>query len=454
MASNVAALTGISTAGAGGAGATVGGAGGALNSVTLEAGDTITLQSGNGGAGGNGAAGAGGDVTGSGANSLVGSILLTAGNAGLTGAAPGLGGSITGFGSSAGSAAAGTAGHNISYRAGDGHAGGAGGDIANSATSTNALNSLPNTGNVTIRAGDGSAANGTAGAGGNITVFDGSVGLNGLTSITAGNGGGAAGDTKVGGGGTVSQIHLTGANNEAAVATAQRITIDAGNAGVSSAAKNGAGGGDVQNVVIYNLDAGTVLHHVAAGDGSNGTKHGGVGGSINVVNVGVPTDAVADIGIRSGVAFGYAANEAGGLFAGVGGTGSKTPAATNGSISNITAKAISGIQAGKAARPQLVASVDHVILEGLVPTRANADGSFANFDTANLVGSVVNPIAAKASTYKAGDGLIASQTLPTNTNFTAEALLTLDGNGNREFSDYQQPNPAPVTIVPVPTNLA
>ena len=142
------------------------------------------------------------------------------------------------------------------------------------------------------------------------------------------------------------------------------------------------------------------------------------------------------------------------MFAGVGGTGSQTLTAVNGSVSNITALAISGIQAGKASRPQLVASVDHVTLEGLVTLLGNADGSFANFGTANLVGSNLNPNAAQASTYKAGDGFIASQTLPTNTNFNDEDILTLDGNGNREFSDFRQPNPTPVTVIPVPTNLA
>ena len=453
LSENALALTGSAVAGAGGAGTVAGGAGGNVVTVSLNAGATATLQAGNGGNGGSGAAGAGGSVvaasSGSGENSLFGQALVNAGDAGLTGAAAGAGGGINTFTS--------TAGTGIFMTAGNGHVGGAGGTISGATTAFNQLTNLPNNGNVVIRAGDGSAGNFVAGAGGNITGINGFVGALGSTTLTAGNGGGGDGQVKVGNGGSISGVNLLGTNDQ--FGNAVTVAFDAGSAGVSTDgngkpfAKRGADGGSITGVVLSSLNENTVVHHFRAGDASSGINHGGTGGSVTQINVGVPSDYVADIGIRSGVAFGYNAGQSGGIFAGLAGTGAKSNG-TSGSVSMVTARSISGIVAGIGDDPGLVNAIDSITLEGNVLARANADGSFANFDTANIVGSVYNggqgPTAVGASTYKIGDGLVAVMQLPTNVNFTPEAELTLV-NGQRTLIDNQQPNP-PVTL-PAPVNL-
>jgi hypothetical protein len=114
----------------------------------------------------------------------------------------------------------------------------------------------------------------------------------------------------------------------------------------------------------------------------------------------------------------------------------------------VTANAISSIAAGKAATPHLAGTVDEIHLDGEVATVANANGSFINFDTANLVGSVIDPTAADASTYETGDGLIAAAVITNNTNFIAEAELTRNASGQLELVDYRQPSRVPV-ITPV-----
>ena len=234
---------------------------------------------------------------------------------------------------------------------------------------------------------------------------------------------------------------LSGANDDG-FSTAV-VTFDAGDGGQAGQGAHGAAGGNVTNVTLDQLAEGTVVQHFAAGNGGSALRKGGAGGTISQIHVGTPGDETADIGIRSGVAYGYAAGDAGGLFAGVGGTGSKKSGVA-GDVSDVTAAAISSIAAGKGATPQLAGTVDSIFLEGLVATAADSTGAFTNFDTANLVGSVVDPTAAGASTYKTGDGLIAAENLTTNINFIPEALLTLNSSGNLVLVDYQQPNPTPV----------
>ncbi len=450
---NLLGLTGSVTAGAGGTGTADGGLGGVLSIVNLLVGDNATLRAGDGGSGGSGISGPGGAVNASGANSLAGSVTLTAGSAGLGGSVPGDGGLISGFVASA----SGFVDHvgNISITAGDGHAGGAGGAILGAGTTLNTLNGLPNFGNVTIHAGNGSDGNRVAGVGGDITTLDGYIGLNGDTHIIAGNGGGSDGSRRTGAGGSITNVQLKGDADGAFIGTTQTVFIDAGNAGISGVAKKGAAGGNVTSATLYNLDTNTIIHHVAAGNASGGTKLGALGGSIENLHVGTAGDATADIGIRTGVAAGYGNDRttAGGLFAGVGGAGADG-VVTNGSVVDVTANAISSIVAGKTAQPKLVELVDQVKLSGRLDNvpRANADGSFQNLNIANLVGSVVNPTAAGASTFKAGDGLVAAKNFSQDRNFRPEALLTLDVNGNRVLVDYRQPLPAPVTT-PVPSFL-
>ncbi len=463
---NYTAETGVATAGVGGNGANGGGAGGSLTTVDLRASYDLTLQAGYGGTGGAGAGGDGGSITSSAGVSLGGSFTATAGFGAGVGNSPTNGGNIASVIASAQA--------NIAMTAGHGGSGGTGGNITGSGTTPNPLYVNPvftgvsevdqttsNFGNVTITAGAGSSAGGVAGAGGSVTVFTGSIGLGGSgdltsfgthqTSITAGAGGGGNGDTASGAGGSVSQIQLTGSNSD--LGSGQTLTIDGGAAGQATAAKRGAAGGDVSNATIYNLDTGTVIQHIAAGDGANAVKKGGAGGSISEIHVGRPGDTVADIGIRSGVAYGYGPGFAGGLFAGVGGTGSKLTG-VNGDVTDITANAISSIVAGKGSTIHLVNNVDGVILEGSVATAANADGSFTNFDTANLIGSVQNPAAAGASTFKTGDGLIAATTFTFNRDFTPEALLTLNASGVLSLVDYQQPALTPVVSTSFPISAS
>ncbi len=391
----------------------------------------LTLQAGAGGLGQVGVGGDGGTIATSAGVSLGGSFSALAGNGAGAGSAPANGGAITSVIASAQG--------NITMTAGNGGSGGGGGDITGSGTTPNPLFFNPtfvgnnfvdqttsNFGNVTITAGAGSVAGGLVGAGGSVTNFTGSIGLGGTTAITAGAGGGGTGDTASGAGGIVNQIQLTG--NSSDLGSGQIVTLDGGAAGQATAAKRGAAGGSVTNATIFDLDTGTIVQHIAAGDGANAIKKGGAGGSISEIHVGSPGDAVADIGVRSGVAFGYGPNLAGGLFAGVGGTGSKLTG-VNGDVTDITAAAISSIVAGKGNVIHLVNNVTAITLEGQTATAANADGSFNNFDTAILVGSVQNPDAAGASTFKAGDGLIAATTFTQTRDFVPEALVTIERLG-------------------------
>lgn len=452
VATNLAVQTVTVIAGNGGNGLVDGGDGGRLDTVNVAAGGSIVLRGGTGGNGGSGVAGLGGGSNLGGSNSLVGTVSLTAGDGGQSGATPGDGGSIKGFVTSAAS--------DIIIHAGNGFAGGSGGSITDSGTSLNVLTNLPNSGSLSVVAGKGDAINKTGGLGGDISGFHGYIGENGLTTFTAGNGGGSAAAKKVGAGGSVSDIELSGISGATVQPTRQQVTIDAGNAGTSQANNKGADGGSIARITLTNLDPNTAVQHIAAGDASSGKNKGGAGGSITTVHVGAPGDATADIGIRSGFRFGY--ETAGGLFVGVGGTGG-IASGLNGNVTDITARAISSIVAGKGSHPSLVNAIDRVTLLGSNQTdapRANANGSFLNFGTAALVGSVVNPTAAGASTFKYDangpiDGLIACLTIPTNTNFQPEAIVTTNPeNPNQlELGDIQEPNSNPLTISPAPVTI-
>ena len=449
-------LSGAVSSGAGGDGAGVGGAGGAggnLIGVDVSAVYNVSMTAGNAGNGPAGA-GTGGGINTAAAISLQGGVTVASGAGGQTSGLASDGGSITGL-----IAAAQT---NIVIGAGNGGSGGAGGSISNSGTTTNTPDpslvaiqplALPNVGNLTVTAGNGSSQNGVAGAGGSITGFTGYVADAGSTALTAGSGGGGATSTASGAGGsidTVSLIGTSGANAALEGATSQIVTLDGGNAGVAGDAAKGRPGGGVSNVTIYELDPNTVVQHIAAGDGASGSRKGGAGGSISGIHVGQPGDVAADIGIRSGVVYGYAVGDAGGIFAGIGGIGAKVSGA-NGDVTDVTASAISSIVAGKGA-VQLCTMVDGIYLDGVTATVADSTGAFTNFDTANLVGSVENPTAAGASVFAQGDGLIAAADLTQNRNFVPEALFTVDAAGNLVLVDYQQPNPVPV-VTPAPAYL-
>ncbi len=473
LGANYAAQSGLAMAGQGGNGTTQGGAGGSLTTVDLRASYDVTLMAGSGGTGGGSAGGDGGSIATSAGVSLGGAVSALAGNGAGAGGAPTNGGSVASVIASAQTS--------ITMTAGNGGVGGNGGDITGSGTTPNPLYLNPiliglnavdqttsNFGDVLITAGAGSVSGGVAGTGGSVTVFTGSIGLGGTgdftnfathrTIITAGAGGGGNGDTASGAGGSVSQIQLTG--NNSTLGSGQVLLIDGGAAGQATAAKRGAAGGSVTNATIFNLDGGTIVQHIAAGDGASAVNKGGAGGSISDIHVGRPGDAVADIGVRSGVAYGYdpglvggVVTRAGGLFAGVGGTGRKLTA-LNGDVTSITANAIASIVAGKGTTIHLANNVDDIKLEGNLATAGNADGSFSNFATANLIGSVQNPDAPRASIFQTGDGLIAATNPTFDRNFAPEALLTVDASGNLVFSDLRQPAETPALLTSIPVNAS
>ena len=438
-------LGGTVSSGAGGNGAGgLGGAGGNLAGVNVRAAFNLAMTAGNAGNGAAGA-GAGGGFDAATAVSLQGLVSVAAGTGGQSSGSASDGGTINGVVAAAAPI--------LTFLAGYGGSGGAGGSITNSGTSNDELTGVQ-VGNLLVTAGKGSNLGSISGGGGNIMGFTGLV-ANGdaatattaMTAFTAGVGGGGSASAR---GGNIDTVKLTGSSNALSLSN-QIITLDGGNGGSAGGAARGRAGGSVSNVTIYDLDAGTLVQHIAGGDGGTGARKGGAGGDIANINVGVPGDGGPnDIGIRSGVAYGYAVGGAGGIFAGVGGAGNRHNGA-NGSVTDITANAISSIVAGKGS-VQLCTEVDGVYLDGLTATTADATGAFTNFATANLVGSVFNagngPTAAGASTFQAGDGLIATANLTSNRNFVPEALFTVNAAGSPQLVDYVQPALNPVVSAP------
>jgi hypothetical protein len=163
-------------------------------------------------------------------------------------------------------------------------------------------------------------------------------------------------------------------------------------------------------VSISDIDAAALLRSIAAGDGGSGASKGGAGGSLTDIRV-----ADHDIGVRSGVAYGY--TTMGGLFAGLGGGG--TTSGKNGSVSKISARAIASIVAGKSNLPQLVEKVSYVYVGNTTGTFAtdlteNTDLDLAEVAgdanyyavlpnpllTANFVGSFSNPTAVDGNKFQ------------------------------------------------------
>ncbi|MGC3990430.1 MAG: hypothetical protein QM796_12255 [Chthoniobacteraceae bacterium] len=425
------------TAGVGGTAATLnGGSGGSITNTSLVSVGDVTVLAGAGGAGAtSGHAGNGGSISNSSGQASDGSVSFTAGSANATGGKSGTGGSITN---------ASILGLNsVTIIGGNGTNGGAGGSLTGVGFS-GASNGVAPLVNVTVQAGAGSAANSAAGAGGSIVNMTGYVGEFGNTVITAGSVSGSA--TVGGAGGSINGLTILGGGSSSAI-----MTIAAGDASDATLAKTGAAGGSVTNVTILGsdgsssgVDQGTIIRSIAAGDGGDATKTGGTGGSITNIFV-----TNHDIGVRSGVSYGY--STMGGLFAGLGGLGASSVRATNGDVINVTADAIAAIVAGKSTI-DLVNKVDKIYLDGhTAPTIDSTTGAYTNIDSANFVGGVADPNASNASTYHYADndssgtfdptvdtpidGLIAAKTLTANRNFTPGALLTLDGSGNYVLVD-------------------
>jgi|GEM_PF-1256283 len=362
-------VTGSVTSGKGGDGKGTnggGGAGGLINVLRISADGDTSVVGGNGGSGETGttggAAGAGGSLLAVGLFANFGSANMRAGDGGALGIKPGNGGSITGESVSADpnvdplTIIGVRAFTNISIVAGAGTHGGNGGNITGITYGSTATFLLPTpAGSIFVAAGNGSAEAKVAGKGGSIDRLDGSVssGQNQTTIITAGDGGEFAGGTKGGAGGSIRNAAISRGGN-----TGVLFTVKAGDAGDSTGGSTGAAGGSILNLDVTDIDAATNFRSVAAGDGGAALKKGGAGGSVTGVMV-----QAHDIGVRTGVAFGY--DTQGGIFAGVGGS---TPlggkAGVNGNVINVSADAIASIVAGRTATPQLVEKAAQIRVNG------------------------------------------------------------------------------------------
>lgn len=451
-AKDLAGTTATLTAGGGGnsTGVGRGGLGGSVSNANLQVTGDVEVKAGNGGkAATGGSVGAGGSLGGSSAAVGIfalsggGSVKFLAGNAGepiAPGAVPKTGAAGGSIGNSVASAAS-----NIEFKAGHGQGAGAGGSISRigfyGSTGTGSLYA----GDLTVAAGNGGnpfSASLAGGNGGGITsaVGVGSSNAAATVSFQAGNGGGQTGASGARGGigGTINGVTITdGAAN---------LSVVAGNGGLGAA--GGAGGGLLNVAVLPDVR----VNVVAAGDGGNATGvsgRGGAGGSV------VKVDVTGDIGVRSGQDYGFATDgtKMGGVFAGAGGVNNLAPlntalAGVNGNVTNVTAKAISAIVAGRGNSPLLVGTVDGVFLRGNTAATVDGTGGFTNFATANVVGGKASAATGAAGaddynfvggsfannnstgnawaygTQQAKDGLIAAAVLTTRRNFMPLAFLT------------------------------
>ena len=141
----------------------------------------------------------------------------------------------------------------------------AGGDIRNMTFGSIGEFLVPTpVGNILVQAGNGSGQGQFAGRGGIIDGINGAVGsvpIGGFaagviqtTKLLAGHGGGGADVTKSGKGGTVSNVSLSRGGGAGIV-----LTIQAGDAGDTPTAKNGANGGNVSTIGVGNIDDQTIV---------------------------------------------------------------------------------------------------------------------------------------------------------------------------------------------------
>jgi hypothetical protein len=314
---------------------------------------------------------------------------------------------------------------------------------------------------VTITGGNGSGGGKAAGPGGSITDLSGFVGLTGITAITAGQGGAVA--SKSASGGSIVNVSLFGGGGPGA-----ELRIQAGDATEAASAKVGGAGGNILNLGIgvqafaepdplappsldnsFAIIPETIVRYIAAGNGGNtglGTGKGGPGGSVTNLNVHY------DIGVRSGEAFGL--DTMGGIFTGSGGintTVAHSPTTLDardghaGSVQGITADAIATIVAGRPVvgsvftMRNLATKIDNVILYGLEnPTVVDENGTFTNFDSANLIGGVKDPAAVGVPYDPDSDPSTPPVMHPHANTFdeTADPLTTefIDNDNNDQFS--------------------
>lgn len=483
------AAKGTIIAGNGGAGILngKGGVGGTVSTMSVVTDGNIVLASGTGGSGGaTGASGAGGNILNGATLSATGSTIVTAGAAGENGGKAGNGGGISQLNIQALTS--------IELRSGDGKKGGSGGSIKEIGVSDVSQSKGPDTG-LLIVAGAGSANGNTGGAGGSISGVDGFIATTGTTLIQAGKGG--DGTAKAGAGGSVSSVTLRGGGGVGAI-----VNIEAGHAGDATGGKVGAKGGGVKDVGIglnpigvdnptdpFQVKLGTIIQAIAAGDGGdNGAGKGGAGGSVESVR------ALYNIGVMRGAAFGY--STMGGVFAGAGGGTSDANAGASGSVINVGANSIAAIVAGRLEngdviqRRNLASAVEGLVLNSTEAATVNGNGTYLNYDTAGVVGAVINPDEVgvayptdpqapigtpHANTFDPGqyldnsgdqtfgigdatnattDGFVAALKFATNskmpTSVRPEAVLTLNPEtGNVEFIDLNNRNGQVVVIAPI-----
>jgi len=158
------------------------------------------------------------------------------------------------------------------------------------------------------------------------------------------------------------------------------VRIQAGDGGSTLVGAGGAGGG-LASISISNIGDDTILRSVAAGDGGNGGTKGGIGGSVNKLDV-----LNHDIGVRTGEVFGY--NTMGGLYAGLGGSApsqSGTVMAKSGSVTNVTANSIASIVAGRADTPGMAEKVENIYLNGNQALKDSDGAIFHTYPGARLI---------------------------------------------------------------------
>ena len=340
--------------GVGGDGAGIGqagGAGGTIDTLSVNTPGFCSVVAGDGGSGfgAKAPAGRGGSILGAGVFAGEGKGEFIAGDAGAVGAKAGAGGNISGTTSQLAGLFAQL---DVTIVAGNGTGGGAGGSISNLGYGSTAATLVPTpNGNILIQAGNGSASfdGKSVGKGGSILNVGGAVNNdNGNTTIRAGDGGSA--EAKSADGGSITNLALQRGGS-----LGVDVTIRAGDGGDAPQGSKGSKGGNVKGVTVVDVSTDAILRHIAAGDGGNALKAGGLGGSVSNVSV-----LEHDIGVRDGEVYGF--NTMGGIFAGVGGTGAKEGA--NGSVTFVNADSISSIVAGRGATPKLAEKVENIYLNG------------------------------------------------------------------------------------------
>lgn len=377
--------------------------------VTVESSGDITVFAGGGGAPTSGFAGSGGSLAEISLLALDGtaSVFAAAGAGGfsLTAGKGAAGGNITSINASADV--------NITILAGNGSSGVAGGGNGGSVQnlSFGGSNIAAPTGNVTVQAGQGASGTNLGGNGGNLNNVVGfsSSTLTSTIVFEAGKGGDS--DRNGGKGGSINNFTILGG--------AAEFSVLAGDAGKSNVSGSGGAGGNISGLTVA---PDLVLRDIAAGNGGDSTAgKGGVGGTVRNVNT------TGAIGVMSGSDFGF--GQAGGIFAGLGGTGGKSNGLA-GNVTNITAQSIASIVAGRGAAPGYVNVVEGIILNGSTAPTLNVGGGFSNFNTANMIGSssLADPSVAGGANFHYESNLIpASYTPGTTASWNPTTDIPLDG---------------------------